>query len=57
MSAEPEAELVGAEQPSPEGGTEPPRPVLAGRRCVTLEDGRYLIYYTFEEAAPARPTQ
>lgn len=48
----PEPELAAAEKPSPEGGAESPRPVLAGRRCVALDDGRYLIYYTFDEAPP-----
>ncbi len=57
MSSEPEAEFTAAQPPSQVGGAEPPRPALTGRRSVTLEDGRYLIYYTFEESEPARSTQ
>ncbi len=57
MSSEPDAEFTAAQPPSHVGGAEPPRPALTGRRSVTLEDGRYLIYYTFEESEPARSTQ
>lgn len=30
------------------------RPEMTERRQVVLEDGRYLIYYTFEDKQPPR---
>ena len=55
MSAGPDCEEGRSQAAQAEEKDAPARPTLVQRRQVRLDDGRYLIYYTFEpETAPRR---
>ncbi|NLT43366.1 MAG: hypothetical protein GXX93_11880 [Anaerolineae bacterium] len=57
MTCEARAEGVLAAEAEPAGEEEQRRSALVDRRQVTLEDGRYLIYYTFDEKRSPRQSQ